>query len=125
SAGGSFRFDRQFKGVGRIARASGARTTQEFAKRDAILTKLFDNAQLDALRAFQRGEITMAQLVDAERDGLLRSDRLLTTLSRDRPLWAAVDEVLPHMGKSERGRDRYYTSFKALKIRASAILGDN
>ena len=124
SRGGSFRFDRVFPGVGRIARASGARTAKDFADRDGILTKLYDNAQLDVLRAFRRGDVTMAQLVDARRDGLLKSDRLLTTLSLGRPLWATIDATLPRMGKSERGRERYHTSLKALKARAASVLGE-
>lgn len=53
---GSFRFDRVFAGVGRINCSSGTTKVKEFQRRDQLLTELFEHAQLEALRSFQRGD---------------------------------------------------------------------
>ena len=129
-AGGSFRFDRVFEGVGRIQRSSGTDRVAEFRKRDAILTKLFENAQLEVLRSFQRGDVTIEQLVEADRGGRLRSADLLSDMAVRQPLWTAVSDTLPRMGSSDETRRRYYTSLAKLQrlgsrwLPANARVGD-
>ncbi len=56
---GTFRLDRRFKGVGRINLASGATTATEFRKRDALLTRLYDQGRLDLLNAIRTGTLTV------------------------------------------------------------------
>ena len=123
SPGGNYRFDRRFPGVGRIACSSGTQSLKEFRDRDRLLTRLFDNAQLEVLAAFKRGDVTIEQLVEAERQNRLRSDTLLADLKLRRPLWRAAEEVLPLMGRSPATRQRYYVSFKALRKKARRELG--
>lgn len=115
---GNFRFDRVFPGVGRINVSSGTTSAQEFKRRDAVLTKLFDSSQLEVLKAFQQGSITIEQLIDADRAGRLRSAELLSEVALRQNLWAAAEQTLPAMGKSPETRRRYYTSLKKLRERS-------
>ena len=73
---GSYRFDRIFPGVGRINGSSGTTKAKEFQRRDQLLTELFEHAQLEALRAFQRGDVTIEELLEAKRTGRLTSAAL-------------------------------------------------
>lgn len=114
---GHFRFDRVFAGVGRINTSSGTSNAQEFRRRDGILMKLFDSAQIEVLQAFQQGAISIEQLVDADRAGRLRTAELLSDLALRENLWAAIERTLPSMGKSAETRRRYYTSLKKLRER--------
>jgi len=118
SKDGSFRFDRVFAGVGRIARASGTKDKKEFAARDRLLTRLYESGQLDTLAAFRDRKLTIAQLVQASRNGQLQSDTLLKQIALQQPLWPAVDVTLPKMGNKEATRSRYYVSLKALRQRS-------
>ncbi len=129
SINGSYRLDRVFPGVGRIAVASGATTREEFKKRNALLTRLYDHGRLDFLRAIKAGAYTVTELYARERE-----DPTLASLTGERailngPLWRAVEEWIgrPLWGEAaekwdgaEPGptRRRYGVSFKALKARA-------
>lgn len=113
SKAGSFRFDRIFRGVGRVQLASGAKTLREFNRRDALLTKLYEQGRLDLLRGFQAGTITMAELVDADRREQLATTRA-DHLTLRRPLWVTVNSL---MAKESRTFLRYRQSLNALKAR--------
>jgi len=97
---GNFRFNRVFPSVGRINVSSGTSNAKESRRRDSILTKLFDSAQIEVLKAFHEGGISIEQLVDADRAGRLRSAELLSDLALRENLWAAAEKTLPAMGKS-------------------------
>jgi integrase len=130
---GSYRLDRVFPGVGRIAVASGAVTKAEFDKRNALLTRLYDHGRLDLLRAIQARTYTVTEVYAADRT------RTLDALSGDRailalPLWATVEKWVgwplwtdaekPKASRSPKApkpgptRARYGVSFKALKLRS-------
>ncbi|HXL33681.1 MAG TPA: tyrosine-type recombinase/integrase [Gemmatimonadales bacterium] len=129
SKGGTYRIDRVFPRVGRIAVASGATTKDEFKKRNGLLTRLYDHGRLDLLRAIKAGTYTVTEVYATERD-----DPTLARLTGERailaqPLWAAVETWMgrPLWGKAaedwdgaEPGptRKRYGVSFKALRARA-------
>lgn len=112
STGGTYRLDRVFPGVGRVVRASGATTAREFAKRNALLTRLHDQGRLDLLQAIQAGTLTVTQVYAADRA------RQLDTLTGERaslgrPLWPAVRSwVAARPGLTGR---RYGVSFAALE----------
>src|SRR5262245_20001918 len=91
SQSGGIRFNRDFTriGVGRITLSSRTTNVQEFRRRNDILTKLADSAQIEVLRAFRDGAITIEQLVDADREQRLKSADLLGVLTLRQPLWAA------------------------------------
>lgn len=112
SAGGTGRLDRRFPGVGRIAVASGARTEAEFAKRNALLTRLYDQGRLDLLFAIQARTLSVTQVYAADRA------RQLDTLTGERaalgrPFWPAVRTWLATR-PGVTGR-RYAVSFGALE----------
>src|SRR2546430_17700386 len=86
SSGGTYRLDRTFPGVGRIAKASGATTRTEFHNRDALLTRLYNQGRLDLLRAIQAGTYSMTEGYASDREQRLRQ---LTGHrgARKRPPW--------------------------------------
>jgi integrase len=127
SATGCIRFNRDFKrlGVGRIALSSRTRNAAEFERRNAILTKLAESAQIGTLRALMDGRISIEQLVEADRLGKLRDTDLLPDLLLLQPLWQALEQTLPLMGRALQTRRRYQVSFAALRAKGSPILGDD
>ncbi len=114
SKGGSYRIDRWFRGVGRIALASGAFTKDGLKKRDALLTRLYDKGRLDILRAIRGREITITEVLDADRrdelDSVVGVNRVLA-----RNLWERVDTWVPTSAKGKQTRRRYEVSFRKLK----------
>ena len=121
SKGGTYRLDRRFPGVGRIAVASGATTRDEFRNRNAMLTRLYNKGRLDLLTEIRAGRLTVTEVYAADRnDNLdrLTGDRAVLV----RPLWKAVEGWNEHSAKAQGTRRRYETSFDALK--ATAVLGD-
>jgi integrase len=104
--------------------SSRTRDPREFKRRDAILTKLYENAQVEVLLALKEGRITIEQLVDADRNDRLRSRDLLPDLVLLQPLWESVENALPKMGGSLPTRRRYRVSFAALRSKARNSLGD-
>ncbi|HEU4989101.1 MAG TPA: tyrosine-type recombinase/integrase [Gemmatimonadaceae bacterium] len=127
STTGCFRFNRDFSrlGVGRITISSRTTNAAEFERRNAILTKLAESAQVEVLRGLRDGRISIEQLVESDRQGKLTGAELLPELLLLQGLWPAVDATLPKMGRSARTRSRYQTSFYSLQIKAADQLGDN
>ena len=80
SKGGTYRLDRRFLGVGRIAVASGATTKAGLKARQSLLTRLFDKGRLDILRAIKAGEVSITEVLAADRHENFDIGR-----SRDRP----------------------------------------
>ena len=62
SKGGSFRIDRRFKGVGRIALASGTTNRQRFEKFTAMLTELHEDGRWDVLKGIKDRRWTLQQV---------------------------------------------------------------
>ena len=126
SASGTIRFNRDFSriGVGRITRSSRTSNGKVFQHRDGILTKLAESGQIEALRAFRDGRLTIEQLVDADREQRLKTSDLLGLLTIQQPLWKAIENTLPRMGTSEATRKRYEVSFDSLRRKAVASLSD-
>lgn len=127
SKNGSFRLDRRFPGVGRIAVASGATTATEFRKRDALLTRLYDQGRLHLLQAIQSGKLTLTEVYAADRMEQLDSltgDRALLAAN----LWEAVKNWTPTSAPAKQTRRRYATSFATLErsgvLKQTATVGD-
>jgi hypothetical protein len=106
SSNGTYRLDRVFPGVGRIAVASGATTATEFHKRDALLTRLYDQGRLELLRAIRTGLYTPTEVYAADREKRLdhlTGDRAVL----ERPLWETVEGWLgPKSDQARRGEGR-------------------
>jgi integrase len=118
SSSGDLVFDRVFAGVGRIQTSSGTKKLTEFRQRDALLTRLYRKPRLDLLRALKAGRVTIQELVEADR--LDRLGQVEAELVAQRPLWAAVDELLPRMGRGPATRKRYRWSLE--KLAATGVL---
>lgn len=117
---GSYRFDRVFRGVGRVQRSAGTTDWKEFMRRDAILTKLYETSQLETLRGVQRGEVSLEELVEADREDRLRQAASLLVLHRR--LWDTVTATWPEESLTSTTK-RYRVSFSALKAKLGA--GEN
>lgn len=102
---GNFEIDRVFKNVGRIRKSLGTSKIREFRRRESIIEKLYELHRYDVLRAFRDGEVTIEQLVEADLEERLGAT--LTDMRLTKPLWEAIEETLPRMGKVQRTRDRY------------------
>src|ERR1700693_6014994 len=103
SESGAIRFNRGFSrwGVGRGTGSSRTSNPKEFQRRDGILSKLAESGQIEALRAFRDGRLTIEQLVNADREQRLKSSDLLGLLTIQQPLWHSIEVTLPRMGGSE------------------------
>lgn len=96
--------------VGRI-RLSWGYTKKERDEFVSCLDRLYENAQLDELRAIRKGELTPAQVIEASRKGrLLRLDLLLDVKTR-LPLWATLEAMV-----AKRGHESEHQTYtKALR----------
>jgi len=119
SAEGSFRFDRVFRGIGRLAKASGVHGRREFQQLDAFLTRLYERGRFDLIRGCLEDRHTVLELYAAELDGRLQAfnaDRLL-----EAPLWATLSAWLPRSAAAVSSRRRYETS--VVSFRRTGALG--
>ncbi len=82
------RLDRVFPAVGRINLISGASTHAEHAKRDALLTKLYDTGRLEILLAIKAHRLTVNQVYAADMAGRLGFAAADVALRQK--LWQAV-----------------------------------
>jgi len=110
---GSYRFDEQIPGVGRLRLKSGAKTLRAHWQRVALVRKLRDQGRLDLLKALKAREITVLELLDSDR----RNDlpRLVADVYGARPLWKAVDETLDGITRQPATVETYRKSWRALQ----------
>jgi len=113
SAHGSFRIDRRFKSIGRIALSSGTANKRRFEKLNSMLTELYEDGRLDLLRAIKDRRITLQQVYGAKRTG--RLPYLASELVLLENLWEKVEEWLPRSAKAQSSRKRYEVSYRSLK----------
>lgn len=114
----SFRVDRVFPGVGRINLVSGATARAEHAKRDALLTELYDTGRLELLGAIKAHRLTINEVYSAQRAGRLGFVAAGVALQRN--LWEALDQWLPASGRAPATRRRAAISVQALR-RSNAL----
>lgn len=121
SKGGSYRFDRRFKGVGRIWRASGTTKAATFRRLNVMLTELYEDGYLDILKAIKDDRLTAQEVYQAKRAG--RLSYLVADMLVERPLWQEVEAWVPHSAAAPASRKRYEVSMAAL--RAYGPLGED
>lgn len=114
----SFEIDRRFQGVGRIRMSSGTRSKRVFRKLDSLLTELYEDGRLEVLRAIRDGRVSLREVYDAKRRGVLTYEP--TELVLRRPLWREVGAWLEDAAPTEATRKRYEVSFRSL--RATGVL---
>ena len=121
SQGGTFRIDRRFRGVGRIALASGTHKRKRFEAFNAMLTELYEDGRLDILRGLRDRRISIQQVYQAKRTRQL--PYLTSELALFENLWCRVDDWLPRSASAENSCKRYAVSFRALK--RTGVLSDD
>jgi integrase len=114
NARGSFVIDRQFRGVGRIKRATGSTDPEMFALLDAMLVTLHKSGRVDILQAVKSGALTILEVWSRYRLGEL--DRL-PTVETMKPLKAALEEWLETADASDWHRkSRKYSVAAVLRL---------
>jgi integrase len=106
----NFRFNRFFKGVGRVANSARTSSLKEFRYRDALLTKLHKAGALDTIRAFKQKKLSVEELLQADRDGTLL--QAADKLHFAKNLCDAVQEWFDNLVCAPASKKRYEVSFK-------------
>lgn len=97
-----------------VIRVTHGRTLAEHAKAIALLNELWENNQLEALRALQKkkgepGRITIKELLAAKKAGRHRRDDVLVDVRLQRPLWTTLEAMI----KQRRGGTTYKRRLRA------------
>jgi hypothetical protein len=108
---GTYRLDRQFRGVGRLLRASGTTDPKLFKLLDAMLVTLYKNGRIDILQAIAGGSLTPMEVWSRYRNSEL--DRL-PTVETMVPLDPSVYGWVKDYDCSEDHRAGLLYSFRAL-----------
>lgn len=132
---GQFRTDWQRKEVGRI-RVTYGRTLKAHAKAIALLDELYENDQLDVLRALKKktgepGRVTIRELLAAKKAGRHKRDDVLIDLRLRRPLWKTLEEQCKarpggetHQKNLRFFRERFARTAAAAKLGRNATYAD-
>jgi integrase len=120
---GTFVLDRQFRGVGRIKRASGTTDPKQFKLLDAMLTTLYRAGRIDILQAIYTGHLTPLEVWSRFRLGEL--DRL-PTVEAMKPLKDSLEQWLKEAdtGKWNRQGRKYAVNAILRLARKSATVTD-
>lgn len=131
SKNGQFRTDWQRAEVGRIRVAYG-RTMKEHVKAVHLLDELYENDQLDVLRALKKkkgelGRITIRELMAAKKTNRHRRVDVLVDVRLQRPLWKTLSAMIEQRRGAKAITDgtRYKTRLRAslFKFAKSAPAG--
>lgn len=105
---GNARIDVQVPGLGRFRLSLGSTRPATIARRKAIVQLLArEFGQTEVLRGLKAGEITWAQLEQAQRAQKLGDGSLGAQIKLRTNLRAAIEQTLPRMGRAEATRERY------------------
>lgn len=114
------RLQRQIFGV-RLSFSMAGLTAPQVRARVAVLDKLEADDQVDVVRSLAERHVTLAELVDLDRQGRLRGSEIRQAVIQRRPLWDTIDETLPRMGPTTATRLRYQVSLNALRERCQDL----
>lgn len=132
---GRFRIDWERQEVGRI-RVTYGRTLKQYAKAIALLDELYENDQLDVLRALkkqkgQAGRVTIRELLAAKKAGRHRRDDVLVDLRLQQPLWDSLEQLskarpggATHQKNLRFYRERFARTAAVAAIGREAVYGD-
>ena len=127
-ARGSYRIRRDLRRIGLGMLQISAHTTnaREYERRNAVVGKLIDDAQVDVLRALQAGRVTIEQLVDLDRRNELRGSQIMATIAMRRPLWETWETTAKTAGQKAETGKRYLVTMRQLQetLPESAKVGD-
>ncbi len=123
SKGGQYRTNWVRKEVGRI-RVTYGYTVKEHSLAVKLLDELYDNDQLEILRALKARQITIKALVASRKGGRHRRDDLLVDLRLRRPLWTTLEAMVKLRRGGDKHRTRLLTSLRKFAASpAGAALG--
>lgn len=97
--GDSYYFDRILPGIGRLQAKAWTLRRPVFDRRDRLVLTLYEDGELEALRALKAGRLTIVQIEDARKRKRLHL--LDTTGQGAAPLWTTVATVLARQAKVE------------------------
>jgi integrase len=106
-------------GIPLLQVSSGARTDAEHRRREAVVDKLVELSQVEALRALADGTVTCAELVDLDRRGQLGNAGVTAIVRLRRPLWVELERAVEAMTCGDKTKARYRVSFVALRTKAA------
>jgi integrase len=118
----------RFKEIGRINRPSGAQSWEDYDKRVAVLDELYEDNNLELLKAFARGEVSMDHLMRLK--GKHQLDKGIADLRLQRSLFDSFEEVVPQLGSKTKTRDDYASLLARLvelsepKLTEAAVVRD-
>lgn len=125
---GSYRIRRDLRrlGIGVLQISAHTTNLREFERRNAVVGKLIDDAQVDVLRALQAGRVTIEQLVDLDRRNELRGSQIMATVAMRRPLWETWEATAKGAGQKAETGKRYLVTMRQLRetLPESAKVGD-
>lgn len=102
--------------LGRVQIAVPAKNKRDYDRKVVLFDKLVADSQVAVLRALLVDEtVTWDELVDADRRGELQGAAILSNVALAKPLFPALIETLPKMGKAASSRKRYAFAITALK----------
>lgn len=123
SRGGQLRSDWQRKEIGRL-RVTHGRTLREHQRALDLLDELYDNDQLDVIRAYQAKRVTMKELLSAKKKKGHRRDDVLVNLRLQQPLWATLEQLTRELPGTRLHRVGVLSQFNKLAAsKAGARLG--
>jgi integrase len=80
-----------------------------------IFDRLVADEEIEVLNALMAGDVSWGELLYADRRGELSGTKIMAKVKLGRPLWQAIVETLPIMGKSENTRKLYGYMLRALE----------
>lgn len=110
----------KFDGVEAIRRRVPA---DEHSPVKKALRALYDDDQLESLRAYQDGSLSTKELLVAQKKERLTDEYLLARIKLARLLWTSMEAAIEELGDSEETRDRY--RFSLAKLKKHAKLGNH
>ena len=102
-------------GVGVLQVTSPATSRRAIERHHAIVDRLIEDSQVEVLRAVKERRVSLDQLADLERRGMLTGAQVLASVQLQRPLFEALDGALEAMGRNPVNRRRYQVSRVALE----------
>lgn len=103
---------RRFAGVPPIARRVPLAQHQAVHR---ALDALFDDGQLEALRGFQSGSISAAEILAAQKKDRLTDSYLTQQVKLARPLFQQLTDAVQQLGESRKTVERYEWSIEKLR----------
>lgn len=101
-------------GLGWLQISAHTRDKRKFEQRNAVVTKLIDDGQIQVLAALKDGHVSIEQLVELDRRNQMTGANVLGEIAMRAPLFATWEAKADEMGKSHEGRKRYEVTRRQL-----------